>query len=149
MREKNPLQPHWQKVGLAFNSLAVVKSCASLACQMWCWKFPERGWSSSSMGPGHLAGTGMGWRWSQHTSSWSCKEVVLVRFSQGVRCCCQSDQATGARCAPGALDNSCQQKETESPKWWNEDNSKLRLQFHMLFVTFPLSLELWHLKGQI
>lgn len=44
------------------------------------------------------------------------KEAVLVPSSQGVRCCCQSDQATGAPCAPGAFDNSRQRKETESLK---------------------------------
>lgn len=107
----------------------MVKSCASPARQKWYWILWGRCWGS-------FLG---GWCWSQHTSSWLGGEVVSVTSSNGVRWCCQSDNATGAQCTPRAFDNSHQQKEIEILKWQIEEKKTQKHGCNFLHCLLPLT----------
>lgn len=142
MRNKRPPKHFGKKkvwLLLLGNRLIVVKVWVSPAHLQWLWILWGRGWSPSSVGAGYLAVIDAGWHWSQDTSSWPREEVGLVASSYGVRCPCQSDKATGARCAPGVFGNSRKQKEMESLKWWNEEKKTWNHSCSFLHWLLPLT----------
>lgn len=137
---KNPSQLLWHKV--SFKRLAMVKSCASPSRQKLYWIFWGRYWGS------FWVGEWLGWCCSQHTSSWLWGEAMSVTTSNGVRWCCQSDNATGAQYTPRTFDNSHQQKETKIQKWWIEEKRAHKHGCNFLHYLSPFT-RTQHLPGQI
>lgn len=90
-------------------------------------------------------GDWLGSWWSQHTFSWFWGEVVSETSSDGVRWCCQCDNATGAQGTLRAFGNSHQQKEIEI-QWWIDENSKTWVQFSALFVTSHKNFNTFQVK---